>query len=123
MRIGSYSLITSAVDMTVPWTSEALWIAHVQQFSISLLFSGTPEGTLKLQCSNDEGNESAASDANRSVDVDNWSNVADSSQLIDEAGDHTWSVMQPGYRWIRVVWTPSASTGSLTSARISTKGF
>lgn len=122
MRIGSDSLIDASIDLSSPWTSSAIWVGHVNQYSIQLVFDGMPEGTWRLQASADKGND-AATEAYMSVGVQNWTTVEGSSQLIDEAGDHAWNVSESGYRWVRVQWLPSAGTGNLTSARYSTKGF
>lgn len=123
MRVGSDTLIDASVNLATPWTSEAVWLGHVTGFSIQLVFSGAPEGSWRLQASNDAGQSNAPTEALQSTNITNWTLIEDSSQLVAESGDHTWNVQSPGYRWVRVQWLPTAGSGSLTSARFSTKGF
>lgn len=122
MRIGNDTIIDSAQDLASPWVSDPFWLGHVQAYSISLLFIGSPEGLFRLECSNDRGADQNGSPQTWDG-VTNWTVVDGSGQLIDEAGDHTWSVADVSYRWVRVRWLPSSGTGSLTAARINTKGI
>lgn len=121
MRLTNDTLITAPVDFSAPWTSEAIWCGTQHAASITLIFSGTPEGTLRLECSNDKGQEGTG--ALYAAGVTNWTIIEGSSQLIDEAGDHTWAVADISWRWLRARWIPSAGSGSLTSARFNAKGF
>lgn len=107
------------------YTSPAIWIGHIALYAIQLTFTGTPNGTFKLQASNDQGGPNAASNTIRYDDaIVNWTDVQDSSQNVTAAGNHMWTVQNPGYQWVRFVWTNSASApGSLLpSARATVKG-
>lgn len=120
MRISNDTLITGPADMSQPWTSDAIWCGHISDMSISLEFTGSPEGYFRLQASNDVGSQfQGAYDPNS---VENWTNIDGSLQLIDEAGDHTWTITSMGWRWTRVQWVPSAGSGSLITARFNAKG-
>jgi len=110
------------VNLTTPWTSQAIRLGYCTHFSIQLFFTGMPEGAWKLQCSDDAGRPNAASEPNQEQLITNWATIGGSTQLIEEAGDHTWTVQAPGYRWVRVQWTPSSGSGSLTVAQMSIKG-
>lgn len=109
-------------DMASSFTLHPVYLGHIVDYSIQLVFTGTPGGNFKLQASNDLGNINAASEANQVVDLSNWTDIADSAQTISAAGDHTWSVDNAGYRWVRVVWTATSGSGTLTSARVNGKG-
>lgn len=54
--------------------------------------------------------------------ITNWTDILGSDQSITSAGDHTWDVAEIGYRWVRIVWTPTAASGMLNTAIFSTKG-
>lgn len=121
MKIANVDLIPADVDWSLPWTSDAFWCGHVSNFSISLVFEGAPEGILRLQASNDVGKLVGSTPFG--TEIDNWTNIDGSSQLIEESGDHTWSVSEVSWRWTRVQWAPSSGTASLVAARLNTKGF
>ena len=121
MRIQNEDLTLSGTDMTSNITSDPIWLGHIAHFSIQVVFTGsTPNGTFKLQASNDKG----ANDYRiASASVTNWTDISGSSQGITAAGDHMWNVQNCGYRWVRVVWTDSSSTaGTITVARFNVKG-
>lgn len=122
MRIANDSLITAPVDLSIPWQSMAIYLGHISNYSIQLFFTGTPAGSFKLQASNDQGHPNAQSLNQQSADVDNWTDVSGSTQIVDEAGDHTWQVENAGYAFVRVKWAPTSGSASLTSARFNLKG-
>lgn len=121
MRIGNGSMQAGATSLGASATLTPVWLGHIVNYSLQLVFTGTPAGTFKLQCSNDPGRPSAQGTPEYDTVV-NWTDIADSSQAVSAAGDITWDVQNAGYVWVRVVYTRSSSTGSLTSARFNVKG-
>jgi len=123
MRIGNDDFIAAGTssNMGASFNSTPVWLGHIVNYSIQLVFSNSPVGTLKLQVSNDEGNPSLAP-TEQSEGVTNWTDVTGSSQAISASGDHTWDVANTGSRWCRFVWTRSSGSGTLTSARFNIKG-
>lgn len=99
-----------------------LYLGSIADYSIQLVFSGTPVGSWKLQVSNDPGRITANSESGKYTGVTNWTDLTGSAQSITEAGDHTWNAKGTGYLWVRVVWTRVSGTGTLTSARQNVKG-
>lgn len=114
MRTGNDTLQDAATSMGASFNLPAIWLGHICNYSIQLVFTGTPNGTFKLQASNDLGGPGLA--------PTNWTDVANSSQAITAAGDHMWQVENAGYKYVRVVYTRSSSTGSLTVANFNVKG-
>ena len=94
--------LISAQDASANITSAPADLGDLKDFSIQHVFSsGTLQGTLKLQSSN-----------NGTSFID----VAGSSVAIT-AGDETMSNVIGGqYRYVRVSWTRTAGTGTLTSS-------
>ena len=121
MRIRSEDLTLSSTDMTdATITSNAIWLGHIANYSIQLVFTGsTPNGTFKLQASCDEPNQTNPANTT----VVNWTDITDSDQAVTAAGDHLWTVENAGYTFVRVFWTDSSSSaGTITSARFMIKG-
>lgn len=123
MRIHNEDLLddTGPIDLSVAQELKPVWLGHIMHYSIQLQFSGSPAGSFKLQASNDEGRINASDSANQSP-ITHWTDIADSSVSVDEAGDCLWQVENVGYNWVRVVWTPTSGAGSLTLARANVKG-
>jgi hypothetical protein len=129
MKINNENILeidgTSAtVDLSSSANLKPIWLGHVAIAAIQLVFTGTPAGSFKLQASCDKGNPSAASEAQQYSGVSNWTDVADSSETISAAGSLLWNIADPGYQWVRVVWTATGAgtTPVLTIARCVTKG-
>ncbi len=121
MRIQNEDLSLSGTDMTSNITSEAIWLGHIAYYSIQLVFTGTPNGSFKLQVSNDIG----ANDLSlASASITNWTDLAGSSTTVSASGDLMFNANNAGYRWVRVVWTnsTSANPSTITSARFNVKG-
>jgi len=118
LRFANDTIIQDSVDLSSDWTSDALWLGTVQNFSVQLFFTGTPTGVFRLQVSNDRGKGQDSFEG-----IDNWSLYSGSSQIVTEAGDHTWSVTGSSSRWVRVQWLSGSTAGTLTSAIFNSKGI
>jgi len=122
MRIFNESMIDAPVSLAADAVSKPIYLGHIAQCAIQAIFTGTPDGSFKLQCSNDPGHPNAQARSEQYADVVNWTDIAGSTQLITAAGDLTYNIENIGYLWVRIVWTFTASTGSLTSCRCNGKG-
>lgn len=126
MRIHNGGLEVSGVpapiSMASGFVTDPLYLGHIVNFSIQCVFTGTPGGNFTLECSNDEGQGDKVLNKYSSEGVVNWTTVADSAFVVAAAGNVTWDVQNVGYRWVRVRWTQTSSTGSVTSARYNVKG-
>jgi hypothetical protein len=121
MRIKNDNLLTglSDTDMTSNITSEAIWLGHIANYAIQIVFTGSPNGSFKLQASCDEPKKGDESN----TEVVNWTDIANSTQDITAAGDHLYSVENAGYTFARIVWTnDSSGVSEITSARFMVKG-
>lgn len=121
MRIGNENLITVPVDMVGSFNLRALWLGHICNYSIQIVFTGSPVGAFKLQASDDPGMPDG-SPSPQSTGVTNWTDITNSSQSVSAAGNIMWDVQNAGYTWVRVAYTVTSGTGSLTSARANVKG-
>lgn len=124
MRIGNDSIIPNGAatqDMGASFELDPVWLGHICNYAIQLVFTGTPSGTLKLQASNDLGRQ-ASGYPETDDGVSNWTDITGSSQVIAAAGNHMWQVENAGYRWVRAVYTRSAGSGTVTSAKFNVKG-
>lgn len=122
MRIGN-DVLNIDSDLSTNQVSEPVWLGHIANYSIQIFFSGTPGGNFKLQMSNDFGNVQAPVEADRDFKIDNWTDIADSALTVSAAGDVAWNYRDAGYRWVRVVWTQTSGSGTITSVRFNVKGI
>lgn len=119
MRLSNELLLDSG-DASGDLTSTQGLVAHVFGYSIQMVITGNIEGTVKLQGSSDP-----VPDANFKVatfPVANWTDIDCSSKLITGAGTLVYDVADVFYNWVRVVYTATSGTGTLT-IRLNTKGF
>lgn len=121
MRIGNDQIVIGT-DLSANQTSEPIWLGHIALYSIQIFFTGTPGGNFKLQVSNDIGRPEAAKEEDRDFKIENWTDVADSATTVSAAGDVFYDVRDSAARWVRVVWTQTSGSGTITSARFNVKG-
>lgn len=119
MRTKNENLTTSSVDLTSNITSDPLWLAHIVNYSVQFTITGTPNGTLKLQGSNDFGGKDSSS-----ASITNWADLS-IEQSITASGSYILQDKNCGYKWVRLVWTDSSSGGGseISSVRFNVKGI
>lgn len=124
MKISNDSMIASPVDLAASANLSGLYIGHVGIAAVQLVYTGTPAGNFKIQGSCDAGQPSAQAESQRLIGVSNWSDVS-SATTVSAAGSLIINLPDPGYQWLRVVWTATGAGTSplLTVARLNTKGF
>lgn len=122
MRIQNEDLTLDGTDMQSNIVSDPVWLAHIVNYSVQVVYTGTPNGTLKLQGSNDLG---AKDGLQSTVSITNWSDISGASESVTAAGDVIFNIENAGYRWFRLVWTESSSgsPSTITSARFNVKGI
>ena len=111
-------IIVNGEDASASITSEPYSLQNMIGFSITASFvGGTPAGTIKLQISNDRADNGAPPST--------WVDLlkpTDSSTAISAAGNVVWNYQNAFYRWVRVVWTRTGGSSTLT-VTANAKGF
>lgn len=104
-------------DMSTSWTSPAISLKRIFDFSITcnVVAGGAPTGTLSLEQSN------SSDESHLGLDSSSWVTVPDSSQAIVDGGLITWNVSHAGWRWARVRWVSTSGTGT-ADVLLSVKG-
>lgn len=120
MRTKTEELELDGTDMTSTILSESVWLENMANAAIQIVFTGTPNGTFKLQASCDEPSKNVPAKST----PQNWTDVVDSSQAVVAAGNHIYEMQNIGYTFVRVVWTDtsSGSPSTITSIRFMVKG-
>lgn len=121
MRIENKQLTLDGTDLTSTVLSNPIWLAHIANYSVQITCTGTPNGTFKLQGSNDFG---AKDNQPANASITNWADLS-ISQAVTASGSYMLEDADCGYRWVRLVWTDSSSGGgsAVSSARYNVKGF
>ena len=121
---GPYALLNGSVMNTTLY-SAPLQVANAVFYDIQVVFTGTPTGTFKLQCSNDPAPPQSFNNTVTNVRPVNWTDISTSPQTVSSAGSGNWNVYNIGYNWVRLVYTDASggtSTAVLTSAVSNVKG-
>jgi hypothetical protein len=103
MKFANEKIIVAA-DMSASFSSDPILLDQIYGFSFQAVFTGSPNGTFKLQCSND--------DVKLPIEVSQWSDVGSTSQAISAAGDLFYNIDAAHYKWVRIVYTRSSGSGS-----------
>lgn len=82
--------------------------------SVQAHWTGTPVGDFTIEISNDIVAVSQGADP--AANVVNWTTYTGSSQAAGgAAGSFMWNISNIGVRWLRLKYTKSGSTGSVTA--------
>lgn len=121
MRIlNDLALDGASMTGTATNNSDPIWLGHAAGVAIQAVWTGTPNGAFKLQCAVDP---QVPSPGITNPTITNWEDIASSNYSVTgSAGTYTWNITSAFYPWIRVVYTNTSSTGTL-SIRYNTKGF
>lgn len=98
------SQLLSAQSLVASVNSSAAEIGSYEGISVQSTYTGTPTGTLKLQCSNDGVTFSDVPTATVS--------------LAGAAGSTLWNIPDAYYRFVRISYTATSGTGSVTSVLV-----
>jgi hypothetical protein len=107
-------LPSSSVATTL--TSAPGLLMNMFGYCIQAVFTGAPVGSLQLQGSNDPG-----PNASYTTLPTNWANVG-TATAISAAGVYIINMPDIYYNWVRVIYTPTSGTGTLTLL-FNAKGF
>lgn len=121
------NIIPANTVLNATRNSQAIQVYNVLNYAIQIVFTGTPTGNFKLQASNDSAINAIASGnylpPNAPV---NWTDIANSTFTVSAAGSVMWNFDDPGYNWVRVVYTDTSggtSTAIITSSVFNGKGI
>jgi hypothetical protein len=111
------NLIAAGTVMNTTLNGQAVSLQKIYNFSIQIVFTGTPTGSFKLQGSNDSYAIPANTNPNLPV---NWTDVANSSFTVSAAGNVMWDYGMCGFDYVRVVYTDTSSGSSTAIITVST---
>lgn len=122
------NIIPKNTVMNTTLHSLAMQLQDMVDFSIQIVFTGTPTGSFYLEASCDPvPPQTLTPGANGSIvfTPTNWSTVANSSFSVAAAGNVQWNYRDAGYTFVRASYTDSSggvSTAVITSAVMNGKG-
>lgn len=111
MRYAPVSLMPAG-DMSGNLASNGVDVNQIFMFSIQAVFTGAPVGSLKVQVSNDDVPDAPGS--NPSANVVNWVDYTGSATAVSGSGNFMWIISNGGYKWVRIAYTFTSGTGSLS---------
>ena len=115
------NIIPKGTVMNGTITSLACSLQKMYNFSITVIFTGTPNGSFKLQMSNDE--YFIPNNTNPNVPV-NWQDIAYSTFIVTAAGSVTWDYGTCGFNYVRVIYLDASdgvSTAQITASQFNGK--
>jgi hypothetical protein len=109
-------IIVDAASMGANVTSIGVNTNIGKNITIQAVWSGAPVGDFKVQISNDIVEENTLRGADPASNVINWSDYTGSIQAAGgSSGNWMWLDKNIGYHWIRLVYTRTSGTGTLTA--------
>lgn len=127
MRISNQPLITATVAATAGYATKAIWLGHIANYAIQLVYSASA-CDFKLQASCDAGDPNGQTQAEYEARITNWTDITSSVTASQGSGSLIYNIQNCGYNWVRVVVAVGtvagtlAGTATITSARFNVKG-
>lgn len=108
--------IATALALNTNRNSDYVPLKNIYLYSIMVIITGTPTGSIKLQASNDpETNDTVPLSDAPPV---NWADIANTSVNVSAAGNTFYNVTDVAYNYVRVVYTDTSSGASTATAKI-----
>jgi hypothetical protein len=123
------NIIPASTVLNTTVNSLAMQLMEIADYSIQVVFTGTPTGTFQLQVSNETvAPKNMVVGANGVITYSpaNWTNLTSSSSLVSAAGDITWNYANAGYTFVRVNYADGSSgesTAIVTVCTFNGKGW
>ncbi len=117
LTMSSTTMTSTNVLTSSPIPLDQLWGCAVQ-----VAWTGTPTGNFKIQGSCDAPPNANQTSAPASVVITNWSDVTSNVAAGGAAGSAILNLADIGYRWARLVYTNSGSSGLITVSQACLKG-
>ena len=132
----SVPVCISSGTLSASFSTPGLNILHEYGYSVTVSISGSLTGSVELQASNDAGNDRlpaafSQQTAGQSATflnqgIVNWTQVDGSlhplsASTLGGSSNILYNAEQQFYKWVRLVWTHTAGTGSI-DAWITAKG-
>lgn len=108
MRTYDYTVL-SAINAAIGGNSIAFNTRNIFMFSIQAIGTGSPNCNIKIQVSNDIGDQQA----NQSFQPTNWTDLSGATVTVNAASAFIIPKTEICYNWIRVVCA-SGGTGTIT---------
>lgn len=99
-------------NMSASFNSSAVALENYTFCAIQGIWTGTPQGNLKIQATVDPVGTPSPT----------WDDIDDTSVDITTAGSRTWNLTSAAYEQVRLVFTKTGGSGSIT-VRALLKGF
>lgn len=112
-------LLMSAGSMGASLNSDPIDVKNLIIGSLQIVFTGAPVGSIKLQASDDVYQFLKQPEPQPAPT--NWTDIADSTLAIAAAGNIMYNLSSMGYDMVRVVYTRTSGTGTM-SIRMVGKG-
>lgn len=113
----------AALDASASFATDKLFIGRMEHVAIELTVPAGPVGTLTVQVSDDDGQQGPGQPGGATTDSTmNWVDVSPAEAISGTTNSpFTWDYSDCPHRWIRLNYTRTSGSGTMTG-RASVKG-
>lgn len=112
--------VDSNQSLSSSYTSPPIPMDQKVGVNIQAIWTSTPVGTFKLQTS--LSYQPGGSIGNSPPVAGTWDDFPSSSQSSSGVNSCTWNISDAFFRWIRVVYTSTSGSGTLSTLLAEVKG-
>lgn len=119
MRTFNQQVIASQA-LNVNSNSPFVPLKNIYTYTMAAIITGTPNGTVKLQASNDPETNDGINPL--FPQPTHWVDISDSTFAVTTSGISFWNVNGIGYNYVRVVYTDVSGGSSTATMQIVFNG-
>lgn len=120
--IGSFSATAGAVSGTNVYTTQFQPIDSFESYGIQIVWTGTPVATVTIEISMDPVPQLGYSAGNSLPQPVNFDTASSSSVNTSGSTIITYDNIRTNATWIRLKWTNTSGSGTVTSINLVAKG-
>lgn len=122
MNVFNELIVKNAV-MNANINSPAVPLVNIFGYAIQAVYTGTPNGVLKLQASADSFPYAQVSP--QPPTPQNWTDITGTSQTISSSGIFMWNIDGAYYNYVRLVFTDSSggTSTAVLNVTVNCKGI
>lgn len=104
--------LDGSTTVNASFNTGAVFLEHVNHYSVQMVVTSTLAGTVKLQASMDIGPKLQGGYDTANA-VSNWNDITGATSSVSNGSPVIFNVSNVGYRWVRVVFTFSSGSGTV----------
>lgn len=122
MRVFNESNKEVNIPLNANYNGYAYLLKYIYLYSIVAKITGTPNGSIMIQASNDPETNDTMPNQNPQPAPSNWVTIQDSTFSVTTSGETFYNVTDVAYNYVRIAYTDGSGGTSTATMTITFNG-